>query len=140
MALHENLVRTLVGGQTFERGEAYYQQGAVQHPSRRGNLFLADVEGSQFQPYQVRITLADGTIAAAQCTCPQTGYCKHIAAVLIAYVRQPELFTTRAEPDSLLRDLSAEQLKTLWENLIAQKPELADWLETAVTWKQPLPG
>src|SRR5258708_40081888 len=132
----ESLIRTIVGGQNFERGESYYRQGAVRDTFRQGDQLTARVEGSQYEPYEVKITLAQSGIGVARCTCPYAAggnMCKHVAAVLIVYVRGPEIFAIRTDPMTLLRDSSPEQLKDLWEKLIAERPEIADWLAMMVT-------
>lgn len=134
--LNESLIRTIVGSQNFERGDSYYRQGAVRDTVRQSDQLIARVEGSQYEPYEVRITLAQSGIGVARCTCPYAAggnMCKHVAAVLIAYVRGPESFGARPDPMTLLQDLSPEQLKDLWKKLIAQRPEIADWLAMMVT-------
>jgi uncharacterized Zn finger protein len=134
--LNENLIRTIVGSQNFERGETYYRQGAVRNTFRQGDYLTARVEGSQYEPYEVTITLAQDGIGVARCTCPYAAggnMCKHVAAALIAYVRSPEIFAVRPDPMTLLQDLSPEQLKDLWKKLIEQRPEIADWLAVMVT-------
>jgi len=134
--LNESLIQTLAGSQIFERGAAYYQQGAVHNAFRRGDLLTAEVEGSEYAPYQVNITLDQGGIASFRCTCPYADeghICKHIAAVLLAYVRNPAAFVVRPKSMTLIQDLSLEQLKALWEKLLLRQPEIADWLETAVS-------
>ncbi len=140
--LNEDLVRMFVGGENFERGLNYYRQGAVRDTFRQGDILIAAVEGSQYKPYTVKVTLDGGGIGAMRCTCPfvaGSSICKHIAAVLIAYRRQPELFVVQADPVALLEELSGEQLKTLWKTLLSQKPELTDWLVKAVTSTTAMP-
>ena len=39
----------------------------------------------------------------------------------------------RTDPAVLLEELSGDQLKALWKTLLAQKPELTDWLVKVVT-------
>src|SRR5258708_38747156 len=132
----ESLIRTIVGGQNFERGESYYRQGAVRDTFRQGDQLTARVEGSQYEPYEVKITLAQSGIGVARCTCPYAAggnMCKHVAAVPIAYVRSPEIFAVRPHPMTLLQGLSPEQLKNLWKKPIAQMPEIAAWLAMIAT-------
>ena len=62
MTLSEALIRTVVGSANFEKGKAYYQSSAVKNARKRGNTLMADVEGSQPQPYQVTITLSEDAI------------------------------------------------------------------------------
>src|SRR5262245_54920498 len=134
--LNESLIRTIVGSQNFELGDSYYRQDAVRDTFRQDDQVTARFEGSQYEPYEVKVTLAQGGIGVARCTCPYGAggnMCKHVAAVLIAYVRNPENFATRPDPMTLLQDLSQEQLTGLWKKLITQRPEIADWLAMMVT-------
>src|SRR5215210_3792709 len=109
----EKLVRKLASGETLQRGREYFQRGAVVGLTRRGDRLLAQVEGSSYEPYRVDITLDAGGIASAECTCPYEwgGACKHIVAVLLAYINQPEQVEERLPLDTLLADLSSEQLR-----------------------------
>ena len=60
--LTEAAVRDLARPQSYDRGENYYDEGAVVEISRRGETLRAAVEGSQYEPYEVRIDLDDGTL------------------------------------------------------------------------------
>ncbi|MFQ6016281.1 MAG: SWIM zinc finger domain-containing protein, partial [Anaerolineae bacterium] len=87
--LTEYTVRHLATDQSFSRGEDYYHSGAVLEVLRRGDMLSAEVEGTSYEPYQVTIRLDGGGVADAECSCPYDwgGYCKHIVAVLLTYVR-----------------------------------------------------
>lgn len=68
--LSEDIVRRNATAQSFERGEQYYANGAVRAAARRGMTLQAQIEGSQFTPYRVIITLDEAGIRSAGCTCP----------------------------------------------------------------------
>lgn len=55
--LTDATVRELAPPQSSDRGENYY--GAVGDIVRRGDVLRAEVEGSQYEPFQVRIELDD---------------------------------------------------------------------------------
>ncbi|MCA1704782.1 MAG: SWIM zinc finger family protein, partial [Actinobacteria bacterium] len=59
---------------------------------RRGQELAAQVAGSQFAPYDVRVVFDDAGIIEASCSCPYDwgGLCKHIVATLLACVHEPE--------------------------------------------------
>lgn len=84
--------------ESYNRGRQYYLDGAVGEVARRGAEISAHVEGSDVDPYRVRIRLNDGGVADARCTCPYDwgGYCKHIVAVLMKLAEHPELVIERA--------------------------------------------
>jgi uncharacterized Zn finger protein len=130
----EDMLRSYTTIESFERGEQYYSRKAVHEPIRRGATLEAQVEGSQFTPYRVTITLDEVGIRSANCTCPYHygGNCKHIVAVLLTYIRQPEIFTEQPELSDPLESLSAEQLRKLIHTLLDQKPELDDWFQVMI--------
>lgn len=76
-------IRALASAESFARGQSYLDDGAVSDLVQRGDRLTAEVEGSEFEPYQVSLRLHDGGVADAHCTCPYDwgGYCKHIVAV-----------------------------------------------------------
>src|SRR5439155_25271701 len=77
-----------------------------------------------------------GTVQHAFCQCPvgEDGKCKHVAAVLLAYVEDPARFpdTTRAE--AALGERSREELLELVEQLLGFAPELKPLIAV------PMPG
>jgi uncharacterized Zn finger protein len=135
--LSEDTLHRNTTAQSFERGEQYYASGVVRAAVRRGMALEAQVEGSQFAPYRVAITLDQAGIRSASCTCPYDfgGYCKHIVAVLLTYLRQPEAFTAQSESSDVsdpLEALSADQLRALIRTLLDQKPDLNDWFQVMI--------
>ena len=133
-SLTEATIRNLTTAQSFTRGQAYLRSGAVLEIEQRDDLLLAEVEGSEYEPYQVRIRLDVGGIVDADCTCPYDwgGYCKHIVAVLLTLVQQPERVTERTPVDSLLSGLDREALSSLLIDLLAVHPHLVDWVEARI--------
>lgn len=136
--LTETTIRNLTTPQSFSRGQAYLRDGAVLEIEQRGDLLLAEVEGSEYEPYQVRVRLDAGGIVNADCTCPHDwgGYCKHIVAVLLAFVQQPDRVTERTPVGSLLSGPDRETLANLLTDLLATHPHLADWVEARITARE----
>lgn len=67
----------------YQRGEGYYNRGAVTDIQRVDNRLQATVQGSQ--PYDVRVTLEHGRYVDGQCSCPDDAVpCKHIVAAVLA--------------------------------------------------------
>lgn len=130
----EALIRQHTSADSYQRGREYYEQGAVGCIVRRGQQLHAEVEGSQYEPYRVQITCDAGGIAQAICSCPYDwgGWCKHIAATLLAHVHDPETIEERPAVTTLLVGLEREQLQALLLHLIEQQPELADVVEAQV--------
>jgi len=127
----EATIRSLASAESFERGESYYHRGAVLNMSKRGHTLLAQVEGSSYEPYEVSVELGEEGMIEAGCTCPYDwgGYCKHIVAVLLTYVREPDQVTERQPMRDLLADLGRDELLNLLTDLLSDHPRLADWVE-----------
>ncbi|HET6567786.1 MAG TPA: SWIM zinc finger family protein [Rhodothermales bacterium] len=120
------------------RGQDYYASGAVTSVVQRGREIQAQVEGSSFEPYQVRITFDDGGITEAGCSCPYDwgGWCKHVVAVLLTCLRDPDAVDERPSLDILLQDMSREQLIDVLRDLAAHDPDLTARVELAWLQKQ----
>ncbi len=125
--------------QSFQRGEAYYEDGAISNTSLQGNVLMGDCAGTSSPYYRARVVLDKAGIAEATCTCPYEfgGYCKHIVALLLTYVHHPKRFAIRQAPDELLADLSRDDLAALLANLLRERPELYDWVEAALAVPAP---
>jgi uncharacterized Zn finger protein len=89
--LDETTLRYHTTDKSFQRGEAYYQQGAVVNISQRGNCLCGEVEGNNVEPYRVTIQFDTGGVTETQCTCEYSleGWCKHIVAVALTSIRTP---------------------------------------------------
>lgn len=129
--LTEAVIRQHATPESYRRGQDYYKQGAVLTVVRRGQQVQAEVEGSQYEPYQVQITLDAGGIVEATCTCPYDwgGWCKHIVATLLVCIREPEQIEERLSVESLVAGLDRGQLQALLLWLIGQRPDLANMVE-----------
>ena len=127
----EDAIRALTTSQSYSRGEEYYHAGAVSALVRRGDTLMADVVGSSHLPYRVTIDLSEASIVSAACTCPYDwgGCCKHIVAVLLAYIHDRDEVEERPTVDALLANLDPETLRGLLSDMLARRPELIDWVE-----------
>ncbi len=86
--------------QSHECGLDYYEQTAMVSMIRRGQQFLAEVEGSEYLLYQVRTIFDADGIHEASCSCPYDwgGWHKHIVAMLLIYIQAPETIEERPSP------------------------------------------
>jgi uncharacterized Zn finger protein len=102
----------------------------------------AEVEGSEFEPYQVSIRLHDGGVADGHCTCPYDygGHCKHIVAVLLK-LADPKTKVIEHKPlAELLAALDEARLIELLEKRAECDPELAAWIEAELATAMPAPS
>ncbi|MEF8783839.1 MAG: SWIM zinc finger family protein [Haloarculaceae archaeon] len=130
--LTEAAIRELARPQSYDRGENYYDEGAVVEVMRRGETLRAAVEGSQYEPYQVRIELDETGVVDTACSCPYDhgGICKHRVAVLLTYIRDPDEIDQRPPVSELIADTDPELLRDLLVDLVEDRPELADQVES----------
>lgn len=130
-AIHEDAIQALVSARTFARGREYFQRGAASHLMRRGDELSADVHGSEFAPYDVKIQFHDGGVAHASCSCPydEERYCKHIVAVLLKFASDPDSTVERPPIADLLSALDREALEGLLLKRLESDPGLARWIE-----------
>ena len=126
----EELILRKVTEKSFERGRDYYESGMVESVTQRGNRLFADVLGSECEPYNVGITLEERDFRAS-CTCPYDweGYCKHIVAVLLTWIRDRELVAVRLPVEDLLSKLDPDELRTLVLELVESGPALAETVD-----------
>ncbi|HET7036777.1 MAG TPA: SWIM zinc finger family protein [Thermomicrobiaceae bacterium] len=124
--------------ESYSRGVDYFERGAVLSLARRGEQLQADVQGSGYSPYRVAVDFGQDEIAAT-CSCPYDwgGWCKHIVAVMLAYLSSPERVSERPALDALLAPLDRDQLQALVQRLARLRPALADLIESEIA---SLPG
>ena len=129
--LSETTLQCYANPKSYQRGEAYYHEGAVLSLTQRGQLLLATVEGREFHPYHVTIQFEGDEIASTECTCPYSfeGWCKHIVATLLTCLRQPAKIEERPTLEQLLDRLNEVQTQQLLQELVADHPELLDRIE-----------
>jgi uncharacterized Zn finger protein len=136
--LSKSFIRQHASSQSFDRGEEYYRHNAVNNLIERGSTIAAEVEGSNYEPYQINISFDQGGVTDASCSCPYDwgGWCKHIVAVLLTCANKPEAIQKRPTIEEMLTDLTLEQLKSLLKNLVANQPELVSSLDREITLLQ----
>lgn len=132
--LTEAIIHSGASEQSYQRGYALWQDGAISNTVVQGKLLLGECEGTSAPYYTIRIELDDGGIRTADCSCPYEfgGYCKHVVALLLAYVHSPKKFVKQAAPAELLAELDRETLFTLLTKLLDDRPELATWVEAMI--------
>ena len=140
--LTEAHIRKLASGPSFERGETYYHDGAILEPVRQARDLRAQCEGSDYEPYQVSAILTKGGIGETSCTCPYDygGICKHIVALLLTYVHEPQTFRSIPPLTTLLAGRSQEELIALIGEMVKREPELLSLVELSVATEQATQG
>lgn len=131
MPITEAEIRSLATAQSYERGEDYYYTRAVADLQKRGDMVTADVSGSSYEPYHVTIEVGEDEIISTSCTCPYDwgGICKHIVAVLLSYVHQPEQVDKRPSVQELIANVNEADLREVLSDLLIAEPHLIDRVE-----------
>lgn len=134
--ISEAMIESLVDPAIVERGWRYYERGNVLSIAQRGAILVAQVQGSDEEPYRVQITLTTRGIGAVGCSCPYMeewdGVCKHVVAVLLTYVHTPDQIAQRQPIADLIADLDAVQLRKILITIATQQPDVADLIEQAI--------
>jgi uncharacterized Zn finger protein len=109
----------------------YYLQGAVLSLTRRGGRLMAEVQGSQYEPYHVRLSAEAGALGEAECSCPYEwdGIFKHVVATLLAGIYDSDRIEERPVIETLLSSLDRDQLPTISLRLSDLRPDLLDLME-----------
>jgi uncharacterized Zn finger protein len=130
--LTEASIRELARSKSYQRGQSYYDQGAVSDVVRRGSTVTAEVEGSRNQHYRITIEFDDDGVARTDCSCPYDhgGICKHRVAVLLTCLDDPESVRTRPPLSDLIADAERETLEELLLERAEDQPEMVAWIET----------
>ena len=134
-AVSEEIISAWVGPRSFQLGRSYFEDQAVFDLRRQGSSLKACCQGSMPQPYRLRVAFgAEGIIAEAHCSCPVGGggHCKHVGALLLAWLEQPDAFRTVAELDADLERRSKGELIALIKQMLRYQPDLETLLETAL--------
>ncbi len=131
----ESMIRAGAGLESFHRGEEYYRDGAISSTAIQGVLLSGECAGTFAPYYRVQVELDEAGIAEASCTCPYEfgGFCKHIVALLLAYLHHPKSFAVRKAPAELLADLDPNDLLAILTKLMQEQPELYDRIEALIS-------
>jgi uncharacterized Zn finger protein len=128
-ALTRDDVRAWVGEVMLQRG-AVYVGDALFDLRWTGRTLKAGCQGTASQPYRIEATIeSKGGVEHDDCTCPVGGRCKHVAALLIAWLEDPDAFAEGAEVEAALEGRTKAELIALIRQMLARSPELEALLE-----------
>lgn len=132
-------VMAWVDDASFERGQAYYQQGRISAPQIQGTTLVAECAGSEPTPYRVEVTLGESGIVSGDCSCPigAGGYCKHAVALLLTWYHEPEAFVETEPVAARLERLEHTELVALAREMIRRYPDLESLLTHRMLEKLP---
>ena len=133
-AVSEKTISDWVGSRSFQLGRSYFENEAVFDLRRQGSSLKASCQGSMPQPYRLGVAFGAEGIGKANCSCPvgDGGHCKHVGALLLAWLDQPDAFRVVAELDADLEQRSKEELIALIKQMLRLQPDLETLLEVAL--------
>ena len=130
----EEIISAWVGPRGFQLGRSYFENEAIFDLRRQGSSLKACCQGSMPQPYRLRVSFDTEGIEEANCSCPvgHSGHCKHVGALLLAWLDQPDAFRAVAELDADLEQRGKEELIALIKQMLRLQPDLETLLEVAL--------
>ncbi len=122
--LDEAHIQRLATPATYERGEDCYRRQGILQPTRQGSILSAYCVGTAL--YQVTAIFQENGAVCHSCTCPYNrgGLCKHRVALLLTWLRQPELFQVLPTLRERLDNYSKPELIDLIEIMLEREPIL----------------
>ena len=116
----------------FARGEDYFYHEAIENAMFHGWTLSATCQGSEDTPYCVSVELTPTGIADAECSCPYDwgGDCKHIVALLLTYVHEPEEIRSLEPILTAIAEKPRATLLNVISELLKREPTLVPIVET----------
>src|SRR5438128_7968312 len=120
---------------SFRKGYDYYFQHAIVEATLSESVLRAFCHSSSGSPYRVGATLLPAgdksahKVVSAGCSCPRGGFCKHLVALLLTWIHQPERFVVRTRLMGRLSEKSREELLALLEQLVQRQPDIEPMVE-----------
>lgn len=132
--LTEHDVKAQTDDGSFNRGRTYFRQGHIVDSVLRDGAIEAQCHGSEYLPYRVQASLLPHGEKGenprdVSCSCPRGGFCKHIVALLLTWVHNPQWFDTRPSVADLLAGKSRDDLVALIERMVQRYPDLEQIVE-----------
>ena len=123
---------------SFRKGYDYYLEHAIVEPTLSESVLRAFCHRSSGSPYRVEATLLPAgdtsahKVVSAGCSCPRGGFCKHLVALLLTWIHQPERFVVRSGLMARLDEKSREELLALLEQLVQRQPDIEPMVELLI--------
>lgn len=133
-AVSEDTILNWVGSRNLQLGNSYFKSQAILDPRRQGRSLKAWCQGSMPQPYRLHTTFGLRGVVEADCSCPVggSGRCKHVGALLLAWLHQPDAFVEVTDLDTCLEQRSKPELIALIKQMLKLEPALEPLVEATL--------
>ncbi|QDU35968.1 hypothetical protein Mal4_02510 [Maioricimonas rarisocia] len=132
--LTEDAIERHVGERSLQRGHEYFRAKMIFDCRREDQLLKGCSYGRSADSYRLSAHVDGNRILEAECSCPigDGGRCKHVAALLLSWMHEPEEFRETEPLEKRLADCSKTKLIKLIEQMVEREPDLEAWLELAL--------
>lgn len=122
----ESAIRSASTAASFARGYALYREGAIFDIYIQGQVLTGKCQGSGAPYYQLQVKIDEGGFREALCSCPYDwgGYCKHLIALMLTYLYNPNEFVELEAVPALLSGMEKEDLVKLVVKMVGDDPNL----------------
>lgn len=120
----ESAIQSASTAASFARGYELYRGGAIFDTFIQGQILTGKCQGSSTPYYHVQVKIDDGGFKEAFCQCPYDwgGYCKHLIALMLTYIHDPDEFVELQSATTLLSGMEKEDLVKLVVKMIGDDP------------------
>lgn len=126
IGITESAIQSASTAASFARGYQLYREGAIFDTFIQGQVLTGRCQGSGAPYYQLQVKIDDGGFREAFCDCPYDwgGYCKHLVALMLTYVYDPDEFVELQNTTTLLSGMEKEDLVNLVVKMIGDDPNM----------------
>ncbi|MBA3534274.1 MAG: hypothetical protein H0T73_20325 [Ardenticatenales bacterium] len=128
-ALTEETVCHYLPTSSFDQGQHLYREGRLFNTLCRGNQLEGYCEGARHERHRASVVLGSEGIVSDSCTCAIGTACKHVAALLVAWVHEPRRFPEREAVNETLAKMGRNELMALVQEMLRRAPELERLLD-----------
>jgi len=127
-------IRSWTEERFYDRGESYARQDRIEHPRQvevSGDALRieATCQGSRPEPYRLSAVIRGDSIAESHCSCPAPPRCKHLVALLLTWIDDPDRFLASLSLSDRLHKQPKAVLVDLIQDMIEQHPSLTSLVD-----------
>lgn len=124
-------IKQLASLQSYERGEDYFNDGAIHNPTIQDHHLWSECYGSDL--YYPSAVLDNNGIKSSSCTCPYDwgDICTHQVALLLTYIHKRSHIRIIPPLQQLLAKQTSKDLIALIERMVHRHPDLIEIINSS---------